>query len=241
MEFAYSISGAAPLIKSYFASATMSTAGVWVEGADVANTDIGGVVIQGTALANATESTVGLTVSTTGTIAATGITDSSVLMVKVIVNPDAVCRAKLSGAATEDTALEITTTTSADATGVNANGTTTIDEGVLWAYTGANVGEIRRCDDVTGSVTVNFPKAIASGDTFIAAVGFAGYTGSPTGAFLDFSTLGSQLVGQTTDSDNDNLVILDWELRDASDSGSTNSFYHILSNNHAFGGNPQHS
>lgn len=240
MEFAYTLGGGAPVVKSYMASATLSTAGIPIVGAVVATTDIGGVLaISNTAQAAGGSRQVGLTVGTTGTVAATGITNNSAIFVKAIVNPDAVYRAKLSGGATADTALSTTATTAADSTGVTLTGTTTIDDGVVWGYDGGNARIFRRADDTAGSVSINFPNAVASGDRFLCANAFMGACGVTTQAFFDLTSNFAQINAVTVDSDNDNFLVVDWELRDVSEAGTTNSFYHIVPNNHGFAGNCQ--
>jgi hypothetical protein len=241
MELAYTLGGGAPVVKSFVASATLSTAGIPLIGAIAAGTDnLGGIK----AYADASPPTggfrqVGISVSTTGTIAATGMTSNAAVFVKAIVNPDAVYRAKLSGGTAADTALATIFPTSGDATGAVLTGATTLDDSVVWGYSGSNAGIFRRATDTAGAIGLNFPFAVVANDLFIAANGFMGACGVTTNAFFNLTTNLTQINAQTTDSDNDNFIIVDWELRDQSDAGTTNSFYHIIPNNHAFGGNLQ--
>lgn len=96
-------------------------------------------------------------------------------MVRVVVNPDAVIRARMSGGAAAGTNLTRYTAASADTGGTSvtdADATTSMDEGILWFEIGANVGLARRItahDTGTGAftLTVPFPRAIAAGDTFL--------------------------------------------------------------------------
>ena len=168
MEAMGTIGGGALVVKKYQASATQSTAGVFLVAADQVSTHLSSVAIATAGNSAVTLGTVGVGTDTTGTIGATGTADAD-LFISVVVNPDALIRVKMTNGATEDTALAIQATTSASATGVNANGVTALKEGMIWGYDGANKGVYRRCDVTSGSVTINFPNAIATGDRFLHA------------------------------------------------------------------------
>jgi hypothetical protein len=138
---------------------------------------------------------------------------------------------------TEDTALTIQPTTSASATGVNANGVTALKEGMIWGYDGANKGYYRRCDVTSGSVTINFPNAIASGDRFLHANSFpcvshnAGFSNGP-----NLSTLITQCDAETAcPGDNDTFMLFGVQLGTEDDDGANNSFYHFIQNQSIFG------
>jgi hypothetical protein len=227
-------------MKNFQATDTLGTAGVPVTTVDVASTDRGGVqIIANTA--NPTQSVVGLTVGLAGqtiTIADTGMTDNADLYVRCVVNPDAVYRAKLSGGATAGTALTEHTNTSEDTTGVTCTGAAFLDDGVVWGYSGNNVGQYRRADAAT-TVATNFINTIAVGDSFLSGPGFPGAVQVTTQAWMNLTTNMDQVNAAAVDSDNDNFLIVDFNLRDSSESGTTNSFYHLLCNNHAVGGNLQ--
>ena len=79
MELAYMLGGGAPVIKRYMAGTTISTAGIPVLGAVDAATDLGSVEPTTASTAVNVGSQVGLCLDTSGTIAATGITDGSLL------------------------------------------------------------------------------------------------------------------------------------------------------------------
>ena len=233
MEVRGFISGGGPVIKRYQAGTTLSTAGIPVTGSITAATDLASVEPIGASAA--AQALVGITLDTTGTVAATGITDSADLLVSVVVNPDAIIRAKMSSSATSNTALATTATTAADATGVTATGTTTITQGAVFGYTGANAGELRRADDTAGSVSINFPKAIANGDTFLAIHGFPCCALASSNMFFDLTTDLTQVLAQTSVTDTDNFVCIDLEMNDASEDGINNSYYHLIANDHLFG------
>lgn len=240
MEVLGTLSGGAPVIKQFFASAAMTTAGIPVEGADVATADIGGVAAVNASAVSG--KVVGITLDTAPDAAATGITSASDILVSVVVNPDVIARIKMSGGTTSDTALTLTATTAADSTGVTATGTTTLDDSMIWGYDGGNAGILRRADDTAGSVSINFPNAIGSGDNFLTAVGFPGWAHTTANlAYFDLTTTLDQAVAQTAATDTDLFQVIDVEARDEADEGRTNSFYHCIVNDHLFGGNAQSS
>ena len=235
MELAYILSGGAPFMKRYMAGTTISTAGIPVLGAVDAATDLASIEPASATADVAIGSQVGLAIDTTGTVAATGVTSDADLFVTVIINPDAVYRAKMSGGTAADTVLATTSATAADATGATVTGATTLDNGAVWGYTGNNVGSFRRADDTAGSLSINFVNGILTTDTYIAVHGF------PCGVELisvecyDLTADLTQVVAQTASVTNNNFAIVDMELRDSSQSGTTNSYVHLISNNHLFG------
>jgi hypothetical protein len=171
--------------------------------------------------------------STLAQVAATGGDRSdgnNASFVKVCVNPDAVYRAKLSGGATEDTALTVITQDAADTTGL-APGATVQDLVVVWGYKGANVGH-HRYTDAADSVEMAFPNDIAVGDEFLEA--FGGYIGSVT-LQPDLTSAFTQVNATAAAGGNDLFVVFDLELRDESDDGRNNSFYLLVIQDHAFG------
>ena len=235
MELLNMIGGGAPVIKRYMAGTTISTAGIPVLGAVDAGTDLGSVEPTTASTAVNTGSQVGLCIDTSGTVAATGITDSDDLFVSVIINPDAILRAKMSGGATSGTALATTAASSADSTGVTVTGATTFDNGAIWGYAGNNVGEFRRADDTSGSLSINFPNGILTTDTYIAVHGFPCSVELTDWECYDLTTDLTQVLAQTAITDKDNYATVDMEMNDSSVDGTTNSYYHLVANNHLFG------
>ena len=235
MHVAGHLCGGTGVIKRYMASATMSTVGVPVVGTIISTTDIGNVIIAPkSALMQAM---MGITIDTTGTVSATA--DLADTLVSVDVRPDAIIKTKISGGDAADTALTAQATTSADATGVNANGVTSIVDGSIWGYDGANTGQrsLRISDVVTGSVTISFDSAVASGDTFIVTGQAPGSIGIVAGAnaYMDLTANSDQVRGDIAITDTDNFILLEVEARGVADQGTTNSYYLMTSNNHAFG------
>jgi len=236
MEAMGTIGGGAIVVKKYQASATMSTAGVFVLAADQVSSDLASVK-PGTASTALLTGSVGVSLDTSGTIGATGTTDAA-SVVSVTVNPDLIIRVKMSNGATADTALSIQPTTAASSTGVTATGVTTEDEGIVWGYDGANKGIYRRCDDAAGSVTINFPNAIASGDNFLSAnsppcvASIAGLGNGPN-LTTDFTQADATT---TVPADNDTLQCFDVQLGTEDDDGANNSFWHFVQKQSIFGG-----
>ena len=235
MELVYMLSGGAPVIKRYMAGTTISTAGIPVLGAVDAGTDLGSVEPTTASTVVGIGSQVGLCLDTSGTVAATGITDSNDLFVSVVINPDAVLRAKMNNGTTSDTALATTAPTSADSTGVTLTGATTFDNGAVWGYTGTNVGEFRRSDDASGSLSINLVNGTATTDTYIAVHGFPCSVELTNWECFDLTTDLTQIIAQTAVVDKDNYATVDMEMRTATDDGINNSFYHLIANNHLFG------
>lgn len=235
MEAMGTIGGGAIVVKKFQASATLPNAGVFLAGADQVSGDLCSVAIATTSTAMDTGS-VGVSLDTTGTIGATGTADAD-LLVSVAANPDLIIRAKMSASVTEDTTLTIQPTTSASPTGINANGVTALKEGMIWGYDGANKGIFRRCDVTTGSVTINYPNAIASGDRFLHACCYpcvssaAGLSNGP-----NLSTLITQCDAETAcPGDNDTFMLFGVQLGTEDDDGANNSFYHFVQNQSIFG------
>ncbi len=235
MELAYFLGSKAPVIKKYMAGTTISNAGIPLLTAVDAATDLGSVEPMTATGAMAVGSYIGLGLDVSGTVAATGITDSDELFVSVIINPDAVLRGKMNNGATSGTALATTSPTSADSTGVTLTGATTFDNGACWGYTGTNVGEFRRMDDTAGSASINFPNGTATTDTYIAVHGFPCTSVVGTWDNYDLTTDLTQVVAQTAVTDNLNFATVDMEMRDSSQSGTSNSYYHLIGSQHLFG------
>jgi hypothetical protein len=236
MEFAYTLSGGAPVIKRYMASETLSTAGVPVIGSVEAATGASRASIRPAGASDVvnTGSQVGLLMDTSGTVAATGITDSDDLIVSVIINPDAVIRARMNNGTASGTALALTTPTAADTTGVTV-GSTTLDNGAVWGYSGNNVGQYRRTTGTTGVCAINFTNGILTTDTYLACHGFPCSVELTSWECYDLTTDLTEVIAQTAVVDTNNFATVDMEMNDSTDDGINNSYYHLIANNHLFG------
>jgi hypothetical protein len=234
MELAYLIGGGSAFMKKYRVDdGAAIAAGVPVlPDGDTANTQ---GVVTGTTTSNA--DMIGVTTdqvdaSTGAQVAATGgqLGDGiNATFANVIINADAVWRAKLSGAATEDTATTLLTQTSASTTGLAVTGAT--DEATIWGLTGANAGQVRFAT-AAATVVVAMPYDIAVGDTFSEVLlNIATPTQTPT-----LTTALTQVAAATAIAASKNFLVVEFDLKDASDSGRTNSFAMLVAYDHAFSG-----
>jgi hypothetical protein len=163
--------------------------------------------------------------------------------VSVIVNPDAVWRAKLSGGTANNTTLAAQTITTLSSTGLVITtaaewATPTFDEGTVWGITGSNAGIIRKITAVSttaGTVTVAFPHDTVVGDIF-ARLNCALFTAGVTmTATLDQLNAAVAVAAGAAALVPINVRGL---LRDNGDEGLTNSFVDLIAGDHALGGRP---
>ncbi len=226
MEWAYNIGGSTPHIKKYrIDGGTTVLQGVPVASSIAADAD--GVIVVTTAAAIAC---LGITTDTATGTNAQATTGDNAGFVSVVINPDAVYRCKLNAGATEDTALDLKTATSASADGLLIP--TVTDEYVVWGYDGANVGHVRKASGATAVVQA-FPFDIAIGDRFLSCQPEIGdYTQFPV-----LTTLVTQCDATATASDtgNDNFLPVELHLRTNADDGQNNSFVLFHAVSHAFG------
>ena len=145
MEYAYSLTGnSVPVMKKYQVAATVANVGV-----PLLIPAAGGAGLA-TSTTTSAANMVGCTLDTATYVTAQQTDGTSAEReVTMIVNPDAVWRIKLSGGATEDTALTLYDVTTASTDGLaittgDAWNSPTYDEGVVWGYDGANAGSFRK-------------------------------------------------------------------------------------------------
>lgn len=233
MDFSFSFGGSAPIIKKYQIGEAMSTAGVPVLVPTLADTD-GLLLCSTTAAADA----VGVTMDAQATRNTAQQTDNSdpAVYVSVIVNPDAVYRAKLSGGATSNTVLPTQTNTVASTTGLltTLGLGTAYDDGYIWGYSGANVTILRKVTGVAGTnetPIVAFPFDIAVNDTFLAAT-----FGPAELAGMQLTSTLEQINATADLQSTDNFRCVDFEQKDATEEGNGNSYAYITIFDHIFGG-----
>ena len=233
MRAAFLLGGGAPVIKRYMAGTTISAAGIPVLGSVDAGTDSASIEPMSATAAVGLGSQVGLALSNTGTIADTGMTVESDLFIEVVVNPNLVIGCRANSGTTSGTALTATATTSAQADGTVANGTTTFDNGWLYGTTGGNAGLFRRTEDAAGACAINFVNAIGNGDEFVAVQGFP--CGVELGAFesFDLTTDLTEAVADVLSITNDSFAILD--IITDQNAATTKTEYLLLANMHLFG------
>lgn len=173
MNYAYSLTGGTPVVKKFKIGSTVATLGMPIEAAIAADA--------GVAKADPTQwlDAIGANVDT-GTYSATQGDAEGV--VGVVVNPDAVWRARLNEGATAGTQLAIITNSSANTAGTTITITTgdaapnspEMDNGYVACIAGNNVGLYRKIDSTAATtigVLVPFPRTIASGDVFVMSGG----------------------------------------------------------------------
>ncbi len=236
MEFAYTLSGAAPLIKKYQVNATVARAGVplLIPGAGNAGivlaTTTGAADMLGVNLDTATYVTAQQTDGT-----------SAERKVSVIINPDAVWRMKMSGGATEDTALALQAVTTAASDGLSVTtaaewSSPTFDEGVVWGYDGANAGQARKITSVSstaGTVTVAFDRDTVVGDNFLRAPYWP-----VQGITVQLTTLLTQADASIAVGTGAGFKTVELILKDITDSGRTNSYVLAIPTDHVWGPRP---
>ena len=218
--------GGAPVIKKYQINATFANAGV--PGLIVGGTN------QGVVLGTTTSATdlIGYSLDT-GTYTTTrgqGASSAEVL-VSFIINPLAIGRWRLSGGATDGTALTARTVTTANSDGLtithSAYDASSPDMlgGYVWGLTGANVGQFRKTvttTSTTSTVTVPFDYLTVVGDTFLY---------SPVS---HMSTIAAQLTTNVLEIDASAAVSGDaaYAVIDAELNGTLDSFVHMIARDH---------
>lgn len=238
MEFAYLMSGGAPIIKKFQIAADMLTPGVPVVK--------GGSNAKGISLASTTAAVgmVGVTLDTAALVTAQQTDNSDpARYVSVIINPLAVFRAKLSGGATENTALTKTPVTTLSSTGLvvttNTDWTSPeSDEGLIFGYDGANAGigrKITSTSSTAATLLVALPNDTVVGDNFLRIP----YCAAPYGCesqFVQLTTLLTQLdTSLAVNTTNVNLRVVELEVRDQNANGVSNSFGYVMANGSLWG------
>lgn len=163
--------------------------------------------------------------------------------VSVIVNPDAIYEAALSGDATEGTALITRDVTTLSATGLaiitgDDWATPSVDEGTIWGFDASNQGIVRKVTSVsvtTATVTVAFPFDTVVGDLFA----FANFhpMQSPTVTLTgNFAAIRAQGVAVSTAAAE--FVPIEIRAKDLGDNGLTQSSALLMSQDHVLSGRP---
>lgn len=217
MDFSKLLSGGgSPIIMDYQIGDDMSNAGVPVL--------IGGAGQEGVILASTTAAAdlVGVTVDAPGAVVTAQQSDNSdpARYARVCISPDAVYKARLSGGATEGTALTAHTVDTANTAGTSIETDAAfVDETSLFCHSGANAGVGRKITSISGNhatVSVALPNDIAVGDVFITAP----YCAAPFGMENHFVQLTTNLYeldcSVTVDTDNNNFRVLELLYKDNS-------------------------
>lgn len=237
MEFSYDLTGGSTAIVKKFqvAASNASILGrVYVKPA----ADATGVTLGSTT--NATDA-VGVNIDAAGTYVTAQQTDNSDTerLTSLIINPTGVFRARLSGGATDGTALTARTVTTASTDGLTVTtsaydpNSPDMDEGIVWGYSGANSGKARKITSTAANaatVIVSFPYDIAVGDQFLFA------------PISPLSTIVVQLTTNTTEVDATAAIATDCEmitiemiLTDLAGNGLTESYALLQFADHLLG------
>lgn len=238
MEFAYNINGGtAPIMKKYQVAASNTVLGRPY----LVNAASGGTgIVLGTT--TGVVDAIGCNVDAAGTYVTAQQSDNSdtARTTTIIISPGAVWRVLLSGGATENTALELQTITTASTDGLTLTtgaewSSPTYDEGSAWGYEGANAGKLRKVTSVSstaGTVIVAFPYDTAVGDTFLRVP----YTPTQTET-MQLTTNCTQADASIAVGTGGTWHIVEIIHRDISMEGRTNSYVMAMLQDHAFGGN----
>ena len=233
MDYAYMLTGGAPLKMGFQINETLSTAGIPVLAPGAGNAGV--QISTTTSWANV----VGVTLDTATYVTAQQTApDVAEREVDVIISPTAVFRALMSGGATEGTALTLRNVTTASTDGLAITtgddwSSPTMDEGVAWGYDGANAGLKRKITSVStlaATLTVAFDNNLAVGDNFLFGPWW----------FLDDTANNIQTSTLLTEADASIAVgtggaakIIDMELRDIGGDGTTRSYVLFIFDDHA--------
>lgn len=235
MEYAYTLSGGDPLLMKFQVNETLANAGIAVLEGTTGNA---GVVISTTGgLTNVT----GLTVDSATYVTAQQTDGTSAeRTVGVIIDPGVVCRALMSGGATEGTALALHSVTTATTDGLDITTATawnnpTFDEGMAWGFDGANIGQRRKItttDGTSATVTVAFDNDHQVGDRFIRVP----YWPLDSVTTLQTTTLLTQANALIAVGTGAKINCIDVEHNDVSQDGTTASFLLFQFDDHILGG-----
>jgi len=236
MDLAYIQSGNAPRFAELQVAASVSTVGVPL--LIPASNGAGLAACTTTSAANMVGCN--LDTATYGTAQNSDNSDPAAT-VTVIINPDAVWKAKLSGSTTSGTALSAKTVSTASTTGLAVTtgfdySSPTVDEGTIWGVTGANAGVVRKITSVSSTaatVTVAFPNDTAVGDTFI-AVPFHPFQTPPVTLTATFDQIDCSVALATNVAE---LFCING-YTDGGFNGASDSYAFFMSNDHALGHRP---
>ena len=227
MRLAFIIGGGAPLVLPLMTGGDI-VAGGPVKGA--LDGDAGALAVTNSAFANI----LGVSLEDVTHVTAQQSDGSDAArFAKCVCNPDAVFKAKFSGALTPDTLLPVLTVDTQDTAGTSVETETDTgfwDNGTVWGLSGANKGRVRKVDEEAGnhiSVLVPFEQ-IEVGDTFLAVPWFVG--GPNLTAELTEPGLG-QLSANTAIAGHVAITMVGGEFN-----GRGDSFGYIMFRDHAFSG-----
>jgi len=232
MDCAYNLFGGAPVLKKYQTNATISRVGqpFMIPAANGAGVPL-------CTVSSATDF-MGVNLDTATYATAQGSTDPAALLT-LNIRPDSVYKARLSGSATEGTALTLYDVTVASTSGLVVQtgddwSTVTQDEGTIWGYDGANAGIMRKITSVSTSdatVTVAFPYDTVVGDNFLRAPFTPGQS-----TLVLLSTNVTEIDCSSAVGSGGTWRVIELQAADASANGRYNSFAFIQASDSVFAG-----
>lgn len=233
MEYAYMLGGGAPLVMKYQANETFSNAGIPVLAPGAGNAGV--QISTTTSWANA----VGVTLDTATYVTAQQTDGTSAEReVSVLISPQAVFRALMSGGATENTALTLYDVTTATTDGLDITTgddwtSPQFDEGVAWGYDGANAGQKRKITSTSSTaatVTVAFDNDHQVGDNFLRApYWFLDATGNNIQTTTNLYQADASIAVGTGGA----ARVIDMELNDIAGEGRNKSYVLFIFDDHA--------
>lgn len=236
MEFAYDLSGGSTAVLRKYVVAATNT----VLGRPYTKTEDGGVgIVLGTTTAAADY--IGVNIDAAGTYAAAQNSDGTenAKLTTLIINPLAVFRARLSGGATDGTALTARSVTTAQTDGLTVthsgynSSSPDMDEGTIWGYSGANAGIARKITGTangTTTVILAFPRDSAVDDQYLLA------PIHPTRSITaQLTTNCTEIDASAAISGDATIVVTEMLLNDLSGGGLTNSYAFIQFADSLFG------
>ncbi len=233
MKHSGHLSGGAALMKGYQVDATVANIGQPLNAAATADAGLA-IPASGTDVDNMVG--LALDVATYVTAQQTDGT-SPERKVRVNIRPDAILHARISGGATEGTALTLHDVTAAAADGltITSGGDFTspdLDDGAMWGYDGSNAGQIRKVTAAAATVatvTVAFDNDTVVGDNYIGVPWFpmeeTTDTVNLTAAFLEVDASVSAATGAA-------LYLIEILHLDISRAGTLNSSVLMLPAEH---------
>ena len=234
-DFAYDLTGStSPFVRKMVIGGTIDPAGQLMEGPNAGEAGI----TEPTTTAAADVVGINLDTATYVTAQQTDGTSAN-RVVSVVCNPFSVYKFLMTQGATNGAALTLfdVTTASTDGLAVTTGddfSTTTFDEGVIWGYDGANAGQARKITSVSATaatVTVAFDYDTVVGDNFLAARWWPNDAAAIT---AQFSTSLDQVDASIAVGTGAAIVVVELVLKDSSDSGRTNSYLYLMSDDNDF-------
>lgn len=235
MEFAYDLSGTSTaIIKKYQVDATNTVIGRPY--LVVANAGSGIVLATTTGAVDA----IGVNIDAAGTYVTAqqaGNADTERLT-SIIINPNAVWKAKLSGGSAEDTALVLFTATSGGSDGLTvimdvSVASPDMDEGTLFGYSGTNISQKRKIastSSLTATISVALNRDAVAGDTFL-CIGMW-----PTRTETLTLTTNCTQIDASLAPTGATMHVVETLLLDAGGEGRTNSYAYVMLEDHHFSG-----